>query len=95
MTEGPSNIPAQGPRLEVDGRGDAYVRLVWALRPGKPQIVAVCSSDETAERYRPAVERQHPGAVFHVERVPLDHHFGARDIQSALYRDVPDDGFRR
>jgi len=76
-------------RLETDERGDIYVRLVWALRPNRPQIVAVCSSDEIAERYRPAVERNHPGAVFHVERVPLDHHFGAKDIQSMIYAAQP------
>lgn len=74
-------------QLESDDRA-SYVYLAWLLKPGKPQIIAVCSSREIAKRYEPNSEYPDydPEARFHVERFPLDHHFGSRDIQSAIYR---------
>lgn len=76
-------------RLEINASGDVYVRLVWALKPGKPQIVAICTTDEEAEARRDYVQRFYPGAVFYIERSPLDHVFGERDMQSMIYRAAP------
>ncbi|ODO44191.1 hypothetical protein A5M97_13275 [Streptococcus pneumoniae] len=72
--------------LTVDARGDIRVQLVWAIQVGRPQIVAVCSSVEIAERYRPFVAEHHRGAMFGVEEVLIDHLFGANDLQSVVYR---------
>lgn len=66
-------------------RGDIELHVVWSLKPGQPQIVAVCSSPEIAERYRSYVDSHHRGQ-FYVELVYLDHAFGRRDIQSTIYR---------
>lgn len=71
-------------RLTYDDRGDIALHVVWALKPGQPQIVAICSSDDIAARYRPFVEAHHKGQ-YYVEKVYLDHAFGRRDVQSAVY----------
>lgn len=71
-------------RLKYEGR-DILLQVVWSLKPGQPQIVAICSSSEVAERYRPYVEQHHKGQ-FYVEEAYLDHAFGRRDVQTAIYR---------
>ena len=72
------------PRLTYDDRGDIEVFCVWSLKPGQPQIVAICTSEIICEHYKSYVERHHRGR-FYVERVWLDHAFGRRDVQSAIY----------
>lgn len=90
MTDGPApDAPARirpVDRLDVTETGEVILRVVWALRPGRPQIVAICSDDDVAARYEPVVKQLHPGAVFHVEKVHLDHLFGRKDIQTMIYR---------
>lgn len=60
--------------------------MVWSLKPGKPQIVAVCSSEGATEQFRPQVLTM--GGVFHVEKVLMDQPFGDLDLQSVMYRDA-------
>lgn len=60
--------------------------MAWSLKPGKPQIVAVCSSEGAAERFRPRAAEL--GGVFHVEKVLMDHPLGDLDLQSVMYREV-------
>jgi len=76
----------QAPKFEQDERGDIRLYVVWALRPGQPQIVAICSSRKVAGRYKPFVTEHHVGARFFVEPVIVDHLFGAGDIQSVAFR---------
>lgn len=71
-------------RLQYDDRGDINAFVAWALKPGQPTIVAVCTSAEICERYRPVAEVHHR-ATFYVEPIMLDHAFGRRDVQSAIY----------
>lgn len=78
-------VVTQAPQqLEIDERGDITVYVVWSIKPGRPLIVAICTSEEIAKRYRPFAEQHHQG-VFYVEPVLLDHAFGRRDLQSAIY----------
>lgn len=77
-------IEPRDPRLTYDDRGDIVLHVVWSLKPGRPQIVAICSSAEIAERYKPYAEQQHKG-MFYVEQVWLDHAFGRKDMQSSIY----------
>jgi len=79
------NTSERDPRLTYDDRGDIELNVVWSLKPGQPQIVAICSSVEIAERYKPHVEQNH-GGMFYVERVWLDHAFGRRDMQTTIYK---------
>lgn len=72
------------PRLQYDDRGDITAFVVWALKPGQPTIVAVCTSEGLCERYRSVAEVHHR-ATFYVEPITLDHAFGRRDVQSAIY----------
>ncbi len=71
------------PRLQYEN-DDIKVYVVWSLKPGQPTIVAVCTSETICERYRPYVEQHHRG-TYHVEPILLDHAFGRRDVQSAIY----------
>lgn len=66
--------------------GAFFVWLIWALRPGQPQIVAICTDEEKADLRIANPGRQPEGTVMHKERVPLDHAFGYGDIQSLIYR---------
>lgn len=75
--------------FELTESGDPCVWVVWAVS-GKgehePILVAICSSEETADRYRPAVEQNFVGARFHAEQAPVDHLFGAVDMRSVAFR---------
>lgn len=71
-------------RLTYDGN-DIVLFVVWSLKPGQPQIIVICSSEEKTENYRLHVEQYHQG-MFYVEKVLLDHAFGRRDIQTMMYR---------
>lgn len=73
-------------RLIFTERGDLVLHLVWALKPGQPQIVAVCTHPELAEKYKAAAGQIVTGATGYVEEVIADHAFGRADIQSAIYR---------
>lgn len=77
--------PNRDPRLTYNDRGDIAVDVVWSLKPGQPTIVAICTDAAISERYRPFVVEHHKGH-FHVEKVLLDHAFGRRDVQSAVYK---------
>jgi len=79
------SVQENDPRLTYDGNGDITLEVVWSLKVGQPTIIAICSSDEIAERYRPYAE-QRVGGTFYVEHVLLDHAFGRRDVQSAIYK---------
>ena len=72
------------PRLSYDQHGNIELNVAWSLKPGQPTIVAICSTGEAAERYRSFAEQHHRG-TFYVETVLLDHAFGRRDVQSAVY----------
>lgn len=65
--------------------GAYFVWLVWALKPHEPQIVCICSSEAKADSRVEHMARLYPGARMTKERVPLDHAFGGRDLQSAIY----------
>jgi len=65
--------------------GAYFVWLVWALKPHEPKIVCICSSEAKADSRLHHMARLYPGARMVKERVPLDHAFGSRDLQSVIY----------
>lgn len=73
-------------RLTFTERGDLVLHMVWAIKPGQPQIVAVCTYAELAEKYKAAAGQIVPGATGYVEEIVADHAFGRADIQSAIYQ---------
>lgn len=73
----------QDQRLSYTNTDDIILYLVWNLQPGRPQIVAVCSSTASGEKYRSFVEER--GGCFHIEMVVMDHAFGRNDIQTITY----------
>lgn len=81
-----TEMAARDDRLTFTDRGDLVLHLVWALKPGQPQIVAVCTYSELAEKYRAAAGQIVPGATGYVEEMIADHAFGRADIQTAIYR---------
>jgi len=81
-----SEIARREEGLEFNDRGDLKLYVVWALKPAKPQIICICRSLEIAERYLPLASQIVHGSSGHVEPVLLDHLFGRRDIQSAIYQ---------
>lgn len=77
---------ARDDRLTFTERGDLVLHLAWALKPGQPQIIAVCTYAELAKKYADAAGQIVPGATGYVEETVADHAFGRDDIQSALYK---------
>ncbi len=75
--------------FELSENGDPRVWVVWAVSgtgAHQPILVAICSTEEVADRYRPAVEQNFEGARFHAEEAPVDHLFGAVDVRSVAFR---------
>lgn len=72
--------------LQFSDRGDLELKLVWALKPGQPKIIAVCTQNEAAERYKAVANIVVPGATGYIEDCVANHAFGRNDIQSAVYR---------
>lgn len=70
--------------------GASFVYLVWALKPNEPRIIAICTSAEKAGKYADNLPRSMVGLKTYVERAPLDHSFGFKDLQSFIYRDGHD-----
>lgn len=71
---------------EMEGRPPTNtVHLAWALKPGQPQIVAVCTNAAIAARYNEFVRQHYAGARFRIEEARLDHVFGLDDLQSTIY----------
>lgn len=81
-----SDSDLQGGGLTFDERGDLRLWLVWAIKPGQPQIIAVCTDGATTKRYEPIAAQIVPGSIFHVEEIIANHLFGRNDIQSFVYR---------
>lgn len=73
-------------RLTFTERGDLELHAVWALKPGQPQIVAVCTYVELAEKYAANAGQIVPGATGYVEPFIADHAFGRNDMQTLIYR---------
>lgn len=86
MTSLPQPFQGVSEGLTFDERGDLHLWLVWAIKPGQPQIIAVCTDETTPERYREIAPQIVPGAIFHVEEIVANHLFGRNDIQSFVYR---------
>jgi hypothetical protein len=75
--------------FEVADNGEPRVWVVWAVSTDgshQPMLVAICSSEERAERYRPAIAPNFNGARFHTEPAPVDHLFGEADLGSVAFR---------
>lgn len=75
--------------FELTRNGEPCVWVVWAVSgtgSHQPILVAICSDEETAERYRPAVEQNFEGARFHAEEALVNHLFGAVDLRSVAFR---------
>lgn len=79
--------------LTFDERGDLHLWLVWAIKPGQPQIIAVCTDEATTKRYEPIAAQIVPGAIFHVEEIVANHLFGRNDIQSFVFRKRASHGY--
>lgn len=79
-------MTVENPSLTFDERGDLHLWLVWALKPGQPQIIAVCTDEATAERYKPIAPQILPGSTCWIEECVANHLFGNRDVQSSIYR---------
>lgn len=73
-------------RLSFTDRGDLVLHVAWALKPGQPQIIAICTYADLAEKYADSAGRIVPGATGYVEEIVADHAFGRDDIQSLLYK---------
>lgn len=62
------------------------VHIVWALKPGDANLLAVCTTEEKAAHYvdNYAASKLFAEHKFHVEQVVLDHGFGFKDSLMAL-----------
>lgn len=79
------NGAEQALTYQDDGEGPV-TWIVWAVSNETATLVAICSREDVTERYRPLVEQVHPGAIFHAEKAPVDHVFGAADLRSLAFR---------
>lgn len=75
--------------FEIADNGEPCVWVVWAVSSDgshQPILVAICSTEERAERYRPAIAPNFKGARFHAEQANVDHLFGEVDMRSVAFR---------
>jgi hypothetical protein len=75
--------------FEIADNGEPCVWVVWAVSSDgshEPVLVAICSSEKRAERYRPAIAPNFNGARFHTEQANVDHLFGQVDLRSVAFR---------
>lgn len=68
----------------VDGIPQCWV--VWAMKPGDLRLVAVCSSQEIADRYVEQAVSLFPDHRLAAENAPVDHLFGGSDLRSVAFR---------
>lgn len=72
--------------IEVDPvTGTQFVYVVWAMAI-KPQVVAVCTSEDEAAKHKSAVSTN--DTIFHIEKIPLDANLIRHDLSTVVYQRV-------
>lgn len=67
--------------------GANFIWVVWAVKPGAVRLIAICSTEEIADRYAANLPPGLSEFRSWKERAPIDHSFGFADsIHARLKR---------